>query len=515
MFDLRRQANRSRLYQNILNILWAAALICLPFTSFPLLVNLTGAIVAPLSAIPVFLLILLWFIPYVLRRGSLPRETSPLVIFTLIALLACSLAFFLDIPGFKGRTLLGQELRALVTLIIGLAFLFVFSTWPQNEERLQKTFRWLTIGGIIAMIWTLVQAYYIFLQAYNYPQWVENIQEWLVLQSPYFNARGRRVTGFTYEASWFAHQMVMLYIPLWLAATYQRTSAFKFRLLRLSLENFLLVLGIGLFFLTSPRIGLISFLLIGVFVFLKFNLAILRRLVNFISLRRWFQASKAQAPLRIIVTVFTSVLMLVIYTALLVGVIFLVSQRDYRMELLITNPPTWVEITAALTLKESVLLSLAHRLAFLERMVYWFTGWHIFNDHALLGVGLGNAGFFALEQTPSVGWGSYEIRNLLFRLEQLPNIKSFWVRLFAETGLVGFSVFSAWLVVIFQSARLTLRSHQPVLQTAALAGQLSIIAFIGEGFSIDSFAMPYLWVTIGLVAAASWSYRKAITPKQL
>jgi hypothetical protein len=54
-----------------------------------------------------------------------------------------------------------------------------------------------------------------------------------------------------------------------------------------------------------------------------------------------------------------------------------------------------------------------------------------------------------------------------------------------------------------------------VLQTAALAGQLSLIAFIGEGFSIDSFAMPYLWVTIGLVAAASWSYRKAITLKEL
>lgn len=515
MFDLRQQANRSRLYQKILNILWVAALISLPFTSFPLLVNLTGAIVAPLAAIPVFLLILLWFIPYVLRRGALPQETTPVVIFSLIALLACSLAFFLDIPGFKGRTLLGQELRALVTLVIGLAFLFVFSTWPQNEDRLQNTLKWLTIGGIIAMVWTLIQAYYIFLQAYNYPPWVENIQEWLVLQSPYFNARGRRVTGFTYEASWFAHQMVMLYIPLWLAATYQRTSAFKFRFFRLSLENLLLVLGIGLFFLTSPRIGLISFLLIGVFVFIKINLAILRRLVNFISLRRWFQASKAQAPLRIIVTVFTSILMLVIYTALLVGVIFLVSQRDYRMELLITNPPTWVEIKAALTLKESVLLSLAHRLAFLERMVYWFTGWHVFNDHAWLGVGLGNAGFFALEQTPSVGWGSYEIRNLLFRLEQLPNIKSFWVRLFAETGLVGFSVFAAWLVVIFQSARLTLRSHQPVLQMAALAGQLSLIAFIGEGFSIDSFAMPYLWVTIGLVAAASWSYRKAITPKEL
>jgi hypothetical protein len=514
MINLRLQSDRTRLYQRILDLLWAAALISLPFTSFPLLVNLTGAIVAPLAAIPVFFLILIWFIHYLLKRGSLPRESVPLIIFGLVALLACAMAFFLDIPGFKGRTIPAQELRALVTFVIGLAFYLASSTWPQNESRLQKTCQWLTIGGIIAVVWTLIQAYFIFMQADQYPNWMQKIQEWLVFQSPYFATPGSRVTGLTYEASWFAHQMVMLYIPLWLAATYQRASAFKFRFLRLSLENILLVFGVGLFFMTSPRIGLISFFLMGIFIFLKINLVFLRRLVAFISQRRWFQRSSAQAPLRITVTLLTSALMLAIYGMALASVIYFASKRDWRMELLVTNPPTWIEIKAFLTLQESVLLALAHRLAFMERMVYWFTGWHVFNDHPWFGVGLGNAGFFALDQTPSIGWASFEIRALLFRLPHLPNIKSLWVRLFAETGLVGFSLFTAWLVILFRSARLTIRSQQPNLQMVAFAGQLGLIAFIGEGFSIDSFAMPYFWVAAGLIAAAGWTYRQRLAGKE-
>lgn len=503
---------RTRLwYQRLLDSLWAAALISLPFTSFPLLVNLTGAIVAPLAAIPVFFLILIWFIPYVLKRGFIPRESLPLILFILVALLASALAFFLDIPGFKGRTLPGQELRAMVTFVIGLAFYFSFSAWPQNTSRLQKTCQWLTISGIITVIWTLFQAYFIFVQADQYADWMIKIQEWVVFTSPYFATPGSRVTGFTYEASWFAHLMVMLYIPLWLSATYQRTSAFKFRFLRLSMENILLVLGVGLFFLTSPRIGLISFFLIGVFIFIKINLGILRRLVAYVASRRWFQKSRVQASLRLSITLLTSGLMLAIYTATLAAVIYIASKRDWRMELLVSKPPTWLEIKAFLTLQESVLLSLAHRLAFMERMVYWFTGWHVFNDHPWFGVGLGNAGFFALDQTPAIGWASFEIRALLFRLTHLPNIKSLWVRLFAETGLVGFSVFATWLVTLFRSAHLTLRSKQPTLQMVALAGQLSLVALIGEGFSIDSFAMPYYWITAGLIAAAGWAYRQRLS----
>ena len=48
------------------------------------------------------------------------------------------------------------------------------------------------------------------------------------------------------------------------------------------------------------------------------------------------------------------------------------------------------------------------------------------------------------------------------------------------------------------------------MKTLAMAGQLSLLAFIGEGFSIDSFAMPYLWIMAGVIAALGFLYRDQI-----
>ena len=95
----------------------------------------------------------------------------------------------------------------------------------------------------------------------------------------------------------------------------------------------------------------------------------------------------------------------------------------------------------------------------------------------------------------------------------LQNIKSFWVRLLAETGVLGFYVFLSWLNGLRLSARAIQHSElpgvkrSPTWQILALAAQLSLVAFIGEGFSIDSFAMPYLWVITGLLSAAGMAYR--------
>jgi O-antigen ligase len=100
---------------------------------------------------------------------------------------------------------------------------------------------------------------------------------------------------------------------------------------------------------------------------------------------------------------------------------------------------------------------------------------------------------------------------MLLRLSYLPNIKSLWVRLLAETGLVGFSTFLGWLYVLWRSTRLMMRSKRLEFRAIALAGQLSLIAFIVEGFSIDSFAMPYLWVMAGIVSAAGMVYRRSVT----
>jgi hypothetical protein len=501
--------------EGICEVLWAIALICLPITTFPLFSSLTGALVAPLSILPFFLLLLLWVIPLILRKGDLSKETIPLALFILVAIISCAAAYFIYIPGFKGKSLPGQEIRALFTLFIGLTFYLVTTTWVRNIKKLKNTWIYLTIGGIISLVWTGFQAYFILRHADLYPAWLDQIQSLFVVLSPAFSARHGRVNGLTYEASWFAHQLVLVYLPLWLSATFYKTSAFKFRLLHLSIENILLVFGLGAFFLSSPRIGLFSFLLMIIYFFLRLNMGFYRKLSDRIAKLEILHPDKTSSNHQTSVKVFSAVFIILIYTLLIAGVFSVAIQRDWRLSILISEPPKLNEITGLLTLDQDTLLNLSHRFIFLERMVYWFNGWNTFSQYPWLGVGLGNSGFFFPKMAPAIGWATFEIRNVLFYLPQLPNIKSLWFRLLAETGLVGFSIFLSWLFVLFQSSRFSHHHKDPTVKTFAFAGQLALLAFIGEGFSIDSFAMPYFWVIAGLIAGIAMFSRKEYTNKQI
>lgn len=488
-------------FDMLCEVLWAAALIFLPVSSFPLLSSFYGGLVAPLSLLPFLLLFLLVTLPLIFHRGALPKETLPLIAFFLVAVISCAAAFFFFIPGFKGKTVPGQEIRALLTLAVGLTFYLVTTSWVRSIERLQNSWKYITIGGILVVAWASLQSFYILRHAELYPSWMNQIQSWLSLRSPAYSPRWGRVNGLTYEASWFAHQMVMIYLPIWIAATYQKTSAFKFRLFRISTENILLVFGLGVFVLSSPRIGLLSFLLMVLYLFVKVNLSIYRKMVAYLTHRQVIRSDGSARLHMNWIKLLTSVLILAVYALVLSGIFYFFVQRDYRLATLVSNPPTTKELVGLLTLDQNTLLELSHRFLFLERMVYWLNGWNVFNHFPWLGVGLGNAGFFFPILAPAQGWATFEIRNVLFYFTQLPNVKSFWFRLLAETGIIGFSAFITWIYVLFQSARYSFRSPNPTVKTLAFAGQLSLLAFIGEGFSIDSFAMPYLWVFAGLIAA--------------
>jgi hypothetical protein len=151
----------------------------------------------------------------------------------------------------------------------------------------------------------------------------------------------------------------------------------------------------------------------------------------------------------------------------------------------------------------SSFLELTNKLFFAERAVYWTAGLHVFGKFPWLGVGPGHAGFFFLETMPSLGYALTEIMNMFYRFTFLPNTKSMWVRLLSETGMVGFSVFVTWLFLVFQSARLAFKRGSIEIQVLGLMGQLVLAAYLSEAFSLDSFAMPYIWFSLGLTSAAA------------
>ncbi len=85
----------------------------------------------------------------------------------------------------------------------------------------------------------------------------------------------------------------------------------------------------------------------------------------------------------------------------------------------------------------------------------------------------------------------------------LTNAKNFWTRLLGETGILGFAIFISWLFQFAQDARyLYKQGGSSFGKTMGLFGGLTLLAFLLEGFSLDTFGLPYYWISFGLSTVA-------------
>lgn len=498
-----------RIYTLTLDIGWGGVILLLPISSLPLLSRLAGGtMVAPASFIPLVWLAIAWFVPYILRKGTLPREGLPLLLFATLAVVSSVYAFFIEIPPYKGQSQFREEFSAILTLVIGIAFYLVTVAWLNSQSKLHGTLKFINLSGLILLAWSFLQTFYIFFGDGQYPSLMHQIQSVLSARG-LFTAGGlypTRATGFAFEPSWLAHQINLLFLPFWLAATITGTSAHKYRLGKVSVENVLLVIGIGVIFLSS-RIGTLAFLLILAFLGIYYNLLLAQRLQKW-SLARFVRFPPLfQKTFRSLLPVVILLVFLGTYALGVLGLIYGLSHVDWRLA-------RFFEVKSAggwkLLLADKYYLF--NYLAFAERFVYWVAGWNVFDAHPLFGVGLGNAGFFFQQALPAYSWGLPEVMDVYYRASAIPNIKSFWVRLLAETGVVGFAAFLSWFYVLYRSSRFLKSASEPLFRTIGWAGLFVLIAFLVEGFSLDTFALPYLWVSLGIVSAASAMFRQQAAP---
>lgn len=476
---------------------WIAMLIVLPFTSLPLVQALTGAdSVAAASGLVLPLLVVAWLVPLVLQRQPFPRQSLPLLAFALVALISTLLATFLEIPAYKGISALDAQVKALITLAIGLCFYLAAATWPVTEKRLEMSLRIINWTGLAIIFWSLTQA--IAWEYYNrYPQWMRDIND-LYSIGPLIRAR---VSGFTLEPSWLAHQLNLLYLPLWLSAAARRHTVHRFRLWVFNFEDLLLVGGTVVLFLTLSRVGLVAFLLMVGVILLKFTLRVAAWVKYKVSSSPRFPVSLRGLWQRSGIAV-VLILFLLVYAAGLFGLAQGIKHFDRRMQTMFQ-----IDLTAA-----DPIMSYANRLLFASRLLYWQAGWGIFEERPMIGVGLGNAGFYFPQMLSQFAWTQFEVRDLVYRSNILLNIKSLWVRLLAETGVAGFAFFAGWIYLMWVTARYLHYDRWRTGQQLALAGQLIIIAFMAEGFSLDTFALPYLWIGLGLVTAAATAMTASSIP---
>ena len=499
----RLEGNLSRLgtaagvvLQSVPDVLWIALLVTLPVTSLPFLVHLTrGAIVAGASGLPLAILALVWYLPWLWRNRKLPSEAAPLIAFGLIALVAGLLAFFIEIHPFKEQTVFGRGSEALATLSLGIAYFLITATFVADRPgRLRSSLKWIQVGILVALIWSAVQAYFILCCGSDYPDRIRALHRLISIRDPYVD----RVTGMAYEPSWFAHQLNLLYFPLLLASVSLGYSAFRRRILGLQFELFLLIAGIAALVLSTSRVGLAGFLLMAGLTVLwlafragrRLNEMIRHRLLDRYPLLARFAGAGSSAVI--------SIGFLVGFIAAAVALVVVAAQLDWRWQRVLTP------IGANLFSVQS-----ANYFLFAERVVFWIAAYGVFEHFPVLGVGLGNSGFFIPETMPEFGWTAPEVVNVLRAgTEFFPNPKALWFRLLAETGIVGFVMFVVWLLVMAIRAIMLSIGKERLRQVVGVLGLLTLIGLLTEGFSIDSFAFPYLWVAMGLVTAAGWRARR-------
>ena len=474
-----------RSYEFLIQISWFLFLICLPITSFPLFSKLLGSTsVALLSFVFLALLSLFWLLPQIIQTRSLPQHALPILAFFSFALLSTLLAAFLPIPSLKNLSHWSNSAEAVITLGIGISTYLLVSLFINSSAHLKKFVQIINITGIAILAYSFVQAAFWFLTG-TYPEFLRQFQGLVSSSQMLYKAR---VTGFAFEPSWLAHQLNCLYMPLWLGMSLKKTSAYHWRIGKFSLENLLLVLGFFVLLLSFSRIGWISFIAVLAYLLLRGMRNLSQTIVQRIENKRTHAQNKTRQVL--LYSGFWALFILIMLAVLLgAGLIF--YRMDWRMQ----------ELFNLALIREEGILGWARKMIFAERLVYWIAGFKVFLKYPFFGVGLGNAGYFFPQTFNAFSYQLVEVTQILIHEGFIPNAKNLWVRILAETGIIGFSFIAAWLYIHWKSARYLERSGSGFNAAFGLIGQVFLIALIFEGFSIDSFALPYYWVSMGLIAA--------------
>jgi O-antigen ligase len=460
-------------------ILWALVLVTLPVTSFRFMPFMgAGTFVRPLALYPLGLLMPVLLYQFWTRRLTRPWNGSLTILlaFTLTALLSTAFGSLLAPIELRGVDFWDRALRAWITLVIGLSF-FVSAAWMnRDEDALKFSLKWLFVGLVLHIVWGGIQVAGLQMGLRGELNEIQNL----------FSIRGlprnRRIAGFAYEPSWLAGQLAALYLPWLFSAllTKYRLSKFKW------LEIVLLLGGIAILLLTYSRGGLLITVGAVILTFLvagsetrksvwKWYRAGFRREAD---VSRWGRLQAAGGRIG---------LSLILIGALIGAGVFL-ADKGY--------------IAALWNSSAESLWDYAIDAYLGPRLAYVVAALESFQAHPFTGVGPGASGFTMYANMPD--WalnGVPEIARQLSPSSNLyPNPKNLYIRLLAETGLPGFLLYISFLFTLLAYALNGLREMKPFWRFLGAAGFFSVAAVAAQGISQDSFAMPEMWINLGMLA---------------
>ena len=454
--------------------LWAATLITLPVTSFRYFPAGEGTYVRPLSFYPLALLLLVLLVQLVRRKTTFPWSgTWTPFAGMMLAALAASLAGVLLAPvPMRGQDVIGRELRAWVTLLMGAGF-FAGAAWMnRSQDDLRFSLKWLFAGFALDILWSGLQGATFYLHVFPKPL----VTQWQRAFSMRELIRTNRISGLAYEPSWLAGEIATIYLP-WLFAwllTRQPVSRFKW------LEPVLLLCAGLLLLATFSRGGLLT---VAATTVLTLLLVGRRQLGN---AWQWF-ITGLRGGRQLIARL--AVIGLMLLTA--AGALLFLAQKGYIARL-------WS--TRAESLEQFLIQNSAG-----SRAAYLVSAMNVYEEHPWTGVGLGASGFYIYSHLPD--WVLTTVPDIARQLSPenalYPNPKNLYVRMLAETGLIGFTLFLAFQFSLLGDALETFRQKTALAQYLGIAAVFTWLALIFYNMTQDSLAIPNLWINLGMLVGLS------------
>jgi len=457
--------------KKLTRFLWGAALFTLPVTSFryfPFLGDATY--IRPLSLYPIAFLLPLLLIQLMRGKALVPRVGTliPLLGFVLLALTATSLGVLLDPLPLRGQDYFGRAIRAWATLLIGLSF-FIAAVWMnRNEDDLRFTVKWLLAGFVMDVLWSGVQS----LAFYTPLLKKVTVTHWQRAFSMRELVKTNRVSGMAYEPAWLAGQIATVYLPWLFASLLTRIRVTRFKWLEMTLLGFAALLLLA----TFSRGGLLTAVIALVLTF------VLAGRVELGATWTWFTSGFQHGSNWLLR--FGVVVLLI---GALAGAGLFLAQKGYIARLFNTN---------AENIEEFIIENSAG-----ARAAYTFGALGAYEESPITGVGLGASGFYIYKYLPD--WSMTTVPEIARQLSPenrlYPNPKNMYVRLLAETGLIGFILFIAFLFSILGDSLKVLQSKTSFAPYLGIAGLFSWIAIVLYNATQDSFATPNIWINFGIL----------------
>lgn len=473
---MRKAPSTSRLDQAIY-LFWGLVLLTLPVTTFRYVPDFMGrTLVQPMAIYPLAVLVLLLLFQFIrARRIPLPTNIRLLLAFLLFVAIASVIGIVLAPLPLRESTYGERVLRGLFSLLIGLLFFFAAFWMNRSEGDLRYSLKWIYAGLALTILWSLIQAI-----AINTPLLPRNFVNELQLSFSSRPLLTRRISGFAYEPAWLADQFVIFYLPWLFAAVLRRRPLFAYRWL----EPLLFSLSIIILIFTYSRGGLLSAIVCMLLVFLMFGRDFLRRIWKWFSspFNRFAQVHKNPSPL------FVRVALLVLLVAGFISAAFFLARYEYFARI-------WDIGAEESPIDYLIDISAGQRLA------YVVAGYQVYEEMPLTGVGFGASGLYLFDKFPEWSYPLPEVaRQFSPDSNLIPNTKSLYVRLLAETGLPGFWLFAAFFISFLSIVRRMATSNSNLFRFVAVAG---LFAWLGIGLrnlTQDSFTVPIMWVILGILA---------------